>query len=93
MALSAKAKARFEKAMAKRSEATEIINAIEAGSNPKAAAIAALGVLATVAAIDVADAGPANVATQAGVDARIATLQAKIDAVIAALKAAGLMLP
>jgi 2-keto-3-deoxy-L-rhamnonate aldolase RhmA len=91
MALSQKAKKRFEASMAKRAEAQEILAAIEAGGNPQAAAVAALGVLAAVGAVDVADAGPADVALAGDVDARIASLQAKIDAVIAALKAAGLM--
>lgn len=91
MALSQKAKKRFEAAMAKRAEAQEIIAAIEAGGNPQAASVAALGALAAVGAVDVADAGPADVALAADVDARVGSLQGKIDAVIAALKAAGLM--
>jgi len=93
MSLSKETKAVLNIAIPDTPALNEIVNAINAGANPKAAAIAALGVLATVASIDVADAGPADVATKAGVDARIATLQAKIDAIIAALKAAGLMLP
>ena len=91
MALSAKAKRRLEVAMARRAEANEVIAAIESGSNPQAASVAALGALAAVGVIDVADAGPADVAVAADVDNRIGAVQAKIDAVIAALKAAGLM--
>lgn len=92
MALSSKAKKRFEVAMARRAEANEIIGAIEVpGSTNVAGAVAALGVLADVGAVDVADAGPADVALAADVDSRIADLQAKIDEVIAALKAADLM--
>lgn len=94
MALSAKAKKRLEVAMARRAEANEVIGAIDApGSLNVAASVAALGALAAVGAVDVADAGPADVALSADVDARVASLQAKIDAVIAALKAANLMAP
>ena len=72
----------------------EVIGAIDApGSLNVAASVAALGALTAVGAVDVADAGPADVALSASVDARIASLQAKIDAVIAALKAANLMAP
>ena len=46
----------------------------------------ALGALAVVGVVDVADAGPADVALAADVDARILALQAKIDELIAALK-------
>ena len=93
MALSAKAKKRIEVALARRQEANEVIAAIDSNGSGPAAAVAALGALAAVASIDVADAGPVNVATAAGVNTRLATLQAKIDAVIAALKAAGMMSP
>lgn len=88
MALSAKAKARFEKAMAKRSEAQEIINAIEAGSNPKAAHVAPLGATANLVGVDGTG---SNAAPLAGTEARLDAIEAKIDAVIAALIAAGLM--
>jgi 2-keto-3-deoxy-L-rhamnonate aldolase RhmA len=87
MALSDKARKRFEVAMARRQEAEEILDKIES----QAASVAAVGALASVASVDVANAGPVQVATQAGVNARLLTLQAKIDEVIAALKAAGLM--
>jgi len=92
MALSLKAKKRFEAAMARRQEATEITTAIDSlHAVAPAASIAAIGAMAGVAKIDVADAGPMDVATAAGVDTRLATLQAKIDSILVALKAAGLM--
>jgi hypothetical protein len=92
MALSTKAKKRFEASMARRAEAQEITTAIDAlHAVAPAATIAALGALGAVAKVDVADAGPMDVATAAGVDTRLATLQAKIDAILVSLKAAGLM--
>ncbi len=78
-------------AMANKAAAKELADAVDNGGNPQAATVAALGVMAPVGVVDVADAGPADVAIAADVDARLASLQAKIDAVIAALKAAGLM--
>lgn len=80
MALSAKAKRRLEVAMARRQEANEVIAAIEAGGNTPAAAVAPIG--AQTPAVD-----------QTTTNANIAAVAAKVDAVIAALKAAGLMLP
>ncbi len=131
MALSAKAKKRIEVALARRQEANEVIAAIESGSNPQAAAVAALGAtsdmtaLAPTASVITDSAGtyaiPAE-PTGAEVDtainelrdkvelaldakadnadaetlrteaeARLDDIEAKVDAVIAALKAAGLM--
>ena len=80
MALSAKAKKRLEVAMARRAEANEVIAAIESGANSAAASVAAIG--AQTPAVD-----------QTTTNANIAAVAAKVDAVIAALKAAGLMLP
>ena len=89
MALSAKAKARFEKAMAKRVEATEITNAIDALHAVAAAAhVAPLGTTTNLVGVD----GTAsNAAPLVGTEARLDAIEAKIDAVIASLKAAGLM--
>lgn len=55
MALSAKAKKRLEVAMARRAEANEVIAAIEAGSNPQAAAVADIADPGTATAEDAAE--------------------------------------
>jgi hypothetical protein len=90
MALSAKARRRLEVAMARRAEATEIADAIDLGGNPQAAAVAALGATANLVGVDGTG---SNAAPLAGTESRLDATEAKVDAVIAALKAAGLMLP
>lgn len=55
MALSTKAKKRLEVAMARRQEAQEVINAIEAAGNTPAAAVADIADPATATAEDVAN--------------------------------------
>jgi hypothetical protein len=77
MALSTKARARLEKALAKRSEAKEIADAIDGNSHPLVAHIAAI---ATADATDLASS-----------EALANACKAKINALIAALIAAGLM--
>lgn len=91
MALSAKARKRFEVAMARRAEAVEILDAIESGSNPQAATVANFGVVADLTAAVVtaatftASAGvfaiPAE-PTGAEVDAAIDSATAKVKAVV-----------
>ena len=88
MALSAKAKRRLEVAMARRVEAQEVIAAIESGSNPQAAAIAAIGVTSNLVGVDGTG---SNAAPLVGTESRLDAIEAKVDAVIAALKTAGLM--
>jgi hypothetical protein len=88
MALSTKARKRFEAAMARRAEAQEILDAIESGSNPQAAAVAAIGATANLVGVDGTG---SNAAPLAETESRLDAVEAKIDAVIAALKAAGLM--
>ena len=102
MALSAKAKKRLEVAMARRAEANEVIAAIEVpGSTNQAAAVAALGSTSDLSAAAGTYAIPAE-PTGAEVDAaiqssldevedRLDAIEAKVDEVIAALKAATLM--
>lgn len=107
MALSAKAKARFEKAMAKRVEAQEITAAIDALHAVAAAAhVAALGTTTniptsnvTLSTTDTYSDAAVKTAIDAGsnairvaAEARLDAIEAKVDAVIAALIAAGLML-
>ncbi len=84
MALSSKAKKRFEVAMARRAEAQEIIDAIEAGGNAQAEAVADAG---TIAGTYANGAEP----TGAEVDATVQEVADKVDEILAALRAAGLM--
>lgn len=88
MALSAKAKKRLEVAMARRAEANEVIAAIEAGANAKAASVAAIGATSNLVGVDGTG---SNAAPLAGTEARLDTIEAKVDAILSALKAAGLM--
>lgn len=87
MALSKKALEILEVALANKKIAKEFAKEIEAGANPKAATVAAIGVTAAlVAPAVIGDAAPL-----AGTESRLDVVEAKIDAVIAALKAAKLM--
>lgn len=88
MALSTKAKKRLEVAMARRAEANEVIAAIESGANPQAATVAAFGATANLVGVDGTG---SNAAPLVGTESRLDAIEAKINAVIAALKAAGLM--
>lgn len=89
MALSAKAKKRLEVAMARRAEANEVIAAIESGSNPQAAAVANI----TSSDLVGVDGTGSNAAPLAGTETRLDALEAKVNAILAALRAAGLMAP
>ena len=106
MALSTKARKRLEVAMARRAEAKEIADAIDVGFNATpAAAVAALGTTVNIPTVSVTlstsntysdaavktaiDAGANAVRTAA--ESRLDAIEAKVDALIAALKAAGLM--
>ena len=88
MALSKKTKEILTVAMADKKAATELAAAVDAGGNSQAAAVAALG--ATVALVGVDGAG-SNAAPLVETESRLDAAEGKIDAVIAALKAAGLM--
>lgn len=79
MALSAKAKKRLEVAMARRAEAQEIISAIEAGGNAQAAAVA------NVTTADATDLASAEALANAN--------KAKINELLASLRAAGILAP
>jgi ABC-type hemin transport system substrate-binding protein len=89
MALSTKAKKRLEVAMAHRADAQEITTAIDVGFNATpAATVAALGATSNLVGVDGTG---SNAAPLAGTEARLDAVEAKVDALIAALKAAGLM--
>lgn len=86
MALSAKAKRRIEVALARRAEALEVIAAIESGANQQAAAVADAGTITGTYAI------PAE-PTGAEVDATVQVVADKVDELLAALRAAGIVAP
>lgn len=88
MALSAKARRRLEVALARRDVAVEIADAIDSGSNPQAASVAAIGATADLVGVDGTG---SNAAPLVETEARLDVVEAKIDAILAALKAAGLM--
>jgi hypothetical protein len=90
MALSTKARKRLEVSMARRAEAKEVADAIDAGGNSPAAAVALLGATSNLVGVDGTG---SNAAPLAGTESRLDAVEAKIDAVITALKNAGLMLP
>lgn len=77
MALSKKTKDILVVAMADKKSATELAAAVDAGSS-QAASVAAIG--AQTPAVD-----------QTTTNANIAAIQAKVDAILASLKAAGVM--
>lgn len=84
MSLSSKAKEVLIVAVANKSVGEEISAAIDSGANDQAASVAAIGVTT-----DLTDVGGA--ADLATTEARLDVIEAKIDEVIAALKAAGIM--
>ena len=88
MALSLKARAVIISGLANRAVGKEVADAIDLGGNVQAASVAAIG--ATTALVGVDGVGN-NAAPLAGTEARLDVVEGKIDAVIAALKAAGLM--
>ena len=90
MALSLKARKRLEVAMARRAEALEVIAAIDSNGSGPAATVAAIGATSNLVGVDGTG---SNAAPLAGTEARLDVVEGKIDAVIAALKAAGMMSP
>jgi hypothetical protein len=90
MALSTKTRKRLEVAMARRAEATELADAIDTGFNAiPAAHIAALGTTTNLVGVDGTG---SNAAPLVGTEARLDAIEAKVDALLAALVTAGLML-
>jgi hypothetical protein len=88
MSLSEKAKEVLIVAVANKKVGEEIAAAIDSGSNPQAASVSAIGVTANLVGVDGTG---SNAAPLAGTESRLDAVEAKIDAVIAALKAAGQM--
>lgn len=88
MALSKNTKKRIEVALARRAEANELIAAVEAGANAQAATVAAFGATTNLTGVDGTGNNAADLATT---EARLDAIESKINAILAALKAAGLM--
>ena len=106
MALSVRTKRILEVAMADRVASAEMAAAIDSGSNPQAASVALIAVPTTdipaaAAALSTADTytdADVNAEINAAIDTvalviegRLDTLETKVNAIITALKAAGLM--
>jgi hypothetical protein len=88
MALSKKAQEALRRAVTEDDAADELQVAIDSGSNPQAAAIAALGVTTALTGVDGTGSNAADLVTT---ESRLDDIEAKVDAMIAALKLAGLM--
>jgi hypothetical protein len=84
MALSDKAKQHLEYALANQDVADEVAAALE----KQAESVAAIGTTTNLVGVDGTG---SNAAPLAGTEARLDALEAKMDALLAALKAAGLM--
>lgn len=89
MALSSAARKRLEVAMAHRATAKEVADAIDSGGNPQAAAVADI----TSTNLVGVDGTGSNAAPLAGTETRLDAIEAKINAMLASLRAAGLMAP
>lgn len=90
MALSLKAQEAIRRAVTDDIAKDEIVEAIDSGSNPQAAAVAALGATVDIGTTD-GSGGAGDAALAADTESRLDAIEAKIDAVISALKTAGLM--
>lgn len=105
MALSSKTRSILSIAMANKSSAKELADAVDAGGNSQAASVAAFGVISALPSSN-ASLSTANTYTDAAVKAaidgavnsigspaqtRLANLESKANAILASLKAAGLM--
>ena len=88
MALSQRTKDIVVVALADKKAGEELAAAVDSGSNPQAASVAAIGATANLVGVDGTG---SNAAPLVGTEARLDAVEAKIDALIAALKAAGLM--
>jgi len=89
MSLSEKAKEVLIVAVANKKVGEEIAAAIDSGANAQAASVAAITSVNLVGTDG--SAGPGDAAPLAGTETRLDAIESKINAVIAALKAAGLM--
>lgn len=92
MALSDKTKRVLRAAMANKAAADELSSAVDSGGNPQAASVALLGSTTNLVGTD-GSGGAGDAAPLAGTESRLDAAEGKIDAVITALKNAGLMAP
>jgi hypothetical protein len=88
MSLSEKVKGRIRSAITNKDDADALIAAIESGANPQASSVAVIGTTSNLVGVDGTG---SNAAPLAGTESRLDAVEAKIDAVITALKTAGLM--
>lgn len=88
MALSEEQRRWFRSGIANKAIADAIADQIDSGGNPVAANVAAIGATADLVGVDGTG---SNAAPLVETEARLDAVEAKIDAVIAALKTAGLM--
>ncbi len=88
MALSTKTKAVIEVALADRKAAAELAAAVDSGSNTQAASVALLGATSDLVGVDGTG---SNAAPLTETEGRLDAIEAKVDALIQALKDAGLM--
>ena len=96
MALSEKTKEILIVAMANKKAGEELAAAVDAGSNAQAESVAVLGTTTNLSAISASYADLAAARTSVNtlkgeVEARLDAIEAKVDAVITALKNAGIM--
>lgn len=84
MTLSDKAKQYLEYALASQEVADEVVASLD----KQAASVAAIGATANLVGVDGTG---SNAAPLAGTESRLDAIEAKVDALIAALKASGLM--
>jgi hypothetical protein len=85
MALSLKARAVLISGLANKAVGKEVADAIDLGGNAQAASVAAFSPATS------ADLTGADTVDQAVLESEIGSLKAKVNAIVAALKAAGLM--
>lgn len=88
MALSSKLRRLLVIALGDKVEGANLADAIDSGANDQAAAVAALGVTTDLTGVDGSGNNAADLVTT---EARLDDIEAKVDELIAALKAAGIM--
>jgi len=88
MALSKQAKEILVVALANAKVAKEVSDAIDAGSNEQAASVTALSAYVPVTGVDGTG---SNAASKANVDTQLSAVYTKINAILTALKNAGIM--
>lgn len=88
MALSDKAREYLEVAMGSTTYSEEVADAVDSGSNAEAAYVAPFGATSNLVGVDGTG---SNAAPLVGTESRLDAIESKVNAIIAALIAAGLM--